>query len=44
MKEIGHTIYSGLWGLLCMVDTIYCGARKKGRGGRGRGKGEKPWC
>lgn len=35
MKEIGRTIYSGLWGLLCMVDTIYCGVRKEGkRGGR----------
>ena len=46
MEEIGHTIYSGLWGLLRMVDTIYCGVRKegkRGRGGRGRGKGEKPW-
>ena len=46
MEEIGNTIYSGFWGLLCMVDTIYCGVRKerkRGRGGRGRGKGEKPW-
>ena len=34
MEEIGHTIYSGFYALLCMVDTIYCGVRKKGRGGR----------
>lgn len=40
MKEIGHTIYSGFCGLLCMVDTICCGVRKEAkRGGRkGRGK------
>ena len=37
MKEIGHTIYSGLWGLLCMVDTIYCGVRKKGKGEERKG-------
>lgn len=39
MEEIGHTIYSGFWGLLCMVDTIYCGVRKEGK--RGKEKGEK---
>ena len=33
MKEIGYTIYSGLWGLLYMVDTIYCGVRKEGKRG-----------
>lgn len=38
MEEIGHTIYSGLWGLLCMVDTIYCGVRKEGEEGE---KGRK---
>lgn len=39
MKEIGYTIYSGLWGLLYMVDTIYCGVRKEGKRER-KGKGE----
>ena len=33
MEEIGHTIYSGFWGLLCMVDTIYCGVGKEGEKG-----------
>lgn len=40
MKEIGHTIYSGLLGLVCMVDTICCGVRKEGKQG-GRRKKEK---
>ena len=44
MKEIEHTIYSGFWGLLCVIDTIYCEVRKEGKRGRmGReekGKGE----
>lgn len=35
MKEIGHTIYSGFYGLICEVGTICCVARKEGkRGGR----------
>ena len=38
MKEIGYTIYSGLWGLLYMVDTIYCGVRKEGKGRKRKGK------
>lgn len=38
MKEIGHTIYSGLLGLICMADTICCGARKEGEEGE---KGRK---
>ena len=43
MEEIGHTIYSGFWGLLCMVDTIYCGVRKKGKGEEEEGeKGRSP--
>lgn len=33
MEGIGHAIYSGLWGLLRMVDTIYCGVRKEGKRG-----------
>ena len=41
MKEIGHTIYSGFYGLLCVIDTIYCGVRKEGkRGGRKGKRGE----
>lgn len=36
MEEIGNTIYSGFCVLLCMVDTIYCGVRKKGKGEEGR--------
>ena len=31
------------WGLLCVIDTIYRGARKEGKkGGRGREKGRSP--
>lgn len=40
MEGIGHTIYSGLWGLLCMVDTIYCGVRKEGEGEEEGKRGE----
>ena len=38
MEEIGHTIYSGLWGLICEIGTIYCGARKKGKERKRKGK------
>lgn len=38
MEDIGHTIYSGFLDLLCMVDTIYCVARKEGEEGE---KGRK---
>ena len=41
MKGIGHAIYSGLFGLLCMVDTIYCGVRKEGEEEEGE-KGRSP--
>lgn len=44
MEEIGHTIYSGFCGLLCMVDTIYCGVRKEGEREEEEGEEEKPWC
>ena len=36
MEEIGHTIYSGFLGLVCVVGTICCVVRKEGEGEEGR--------
>ena len=41
MKGIGHTIYSGFLDLLCVIDTIYRGARKEGEEEEGE-KGRTP--
>jgi len=42
MKEIEHTIYSGFLGLVCVVGTICCVVRKKGKRGGRKGKGRSP--
>ena len=43
MEDIGHTIYSGLWGLVCVVGTICCVARKEEEGKEEEGeKGRSP--
>lgn len=43
MKEIEHTIYSGFLGLVCVVGTICCVARKEEEGKEEEGeKGRSP--
>ena len=43
MKEIEHTIYSGLLDLVCEVGTICCGVRKEEEGKEEEGeKGRSP--